>query len=54
MKYCENCNIPYNINDRRCPFCGKLLIEVPDNSVDEDEVYDTIDVLNIINIIDTY
>ena len=54
MKYCKNSNTLYRIDNYYCPFCGTILIEVPDESVNEDDVYDEIDVLNIINIIETY
>jgi rRNA maturation endonuclease Nob1 len=54
MKYCKNCDTPYRIDNNYCPFCGKTLIEVPDDSVKEEDVYDETDVINIINIIETY
>lgn len=51
MKYCENCKQAFDIENSRCPFCGRLLLELPDDNIEEIDAYNTTDILNILDII---
>ena len=50
MKYCEKCDQLFDIKDLRCPFCGKELVNVPDECVDESDAYNATDIINIMMI----
>ena len=52
MKYCEKCNQTFDIENNRCPFCGRLLTELPDDYTEESNAYTATDIINILDIIE--